>query len=121
MATFRALYWAEHIGGSQFRLRIRNNQPKENKQWFVFDRRSRTIRTFSRRNYAVSNQRGYGFRIGVAAVARQYKNEVHQRLSFYGGSRRNLRNVAQKCLDVHGGANRHRRHVIFWNCHNGLN
>jgi len=121
MAGFRALFWNEHIGGGQYRLRIRNDQCKNNKQWFIFDRRSRTIRAWSSRTLAISNQSGKGFRIGVAAVVRSYKNEVYQRLSYYGGSRRNLRNVGGKCLDVHGGVNKHNRHVIFWNCHNGLN
>lgn len=121
MSTFRALYWEEHIGGNQYRLRIRNNQPKNNRQWFVFNRRSRTIRAWANRGYVISNQQGYAFRIGVAATVRPYKNEIYQKSAFYGGSRRNIRNNGQKCLDVHGGVNRHRRHVIFWNCHNGLN
>jgi len=121
MAGFRALFWNEHIGGGQYRLRIRNDSCKNNRQWFTFDRRSRTIRAYASRSMAISNQSGKGFRIGVAAVVRSYKNEVYQRASFYGGSRRNIRNVAGKCLDVHGGRNTNNRHVIFWNCHNGAN
>jgi len=121
MAGFRALFWNEHIGGGQYRLRIRNDSCKNNRQWFTFDKRSRTIRAYASRSMAISNQAGRGFRIGVAAVVRSYKNEVYQRVSFYGGSRRNLRNVAGKCLDVHGGLNKNNRHTIFWNCHNGLN
>jgi hypothetical protein len=121
MSNFRALFWHEHIGGNQFRLRIRNNKPKDNKQWFVFDKRSRTIRAWSKRGHAISNQNGQRFRIGRAAVIRPYINSVFQRLAFYTGSRRNIRNNGAKCLDVHGGANRHMRHTTFWNCHNGLN
>jgi hypothetical protein len=121
MSGFRALYWNEHIGGGQYRLRIRNDQCKNNRQWFTFDKRTRTVRAFASRGMAISNQRGYAFRIGVAAVVRRYQNEVYQRLSFYRGLRRNFRNVAGKCLDVHGGRNTNNRHVIFWNCHNGLN
>jgi hypothetical protein len=103
MATFRALFWAEHIGGQQYRLRIRNDLPKDNKQWYTFDRRSRTIRAWSSRNMAISNQAGQGFRIGRAAVIRTYKNEVYQKIAYYRGKFRNVRNNGQKCLDVHGG------------------
>jgi len=121
MSGYRALYWAEHIGGWQFRLRIRNNMAIDNKQWWIFDTRTRSIRAFSRRNYAISNQSGYRYRIGVAAVIRQWRGENYQKVSFWGGHRRSLRNNSQKCLDVHGGRNYHNRHVIFWNCHNGAN
>jgi hypothetical protein len=121
MANFRPLFWDENIGGQQFRLRIRDDQWKNNRQWFVFDKRTRTIRAFSDKNLAISNQQGQAFRIGKHAVVRPYKNEVYQRIAYYGGSVRNLRNNGQKCLDVAGGINRHRQHVIFWNCHNGVN
>lgn len=58
MSTFRAAYWAEQIGGNQFRLRIRNNKHKDNRQWWIFDMRTRTIRASARRSYAISNQDG---------------------------------------------------------------
>jgi hypothetical protein len=117
----RALFWHEHIGANQYRLRIRDNNPTCNKQWFTFDRRTNTIRAWSRRNYAIANQKGYGFRIGVAATIRPYTGDNTERIQWHGGSRRNIRNNGAKCLDVHGKSNTHHRHVIFWNCHNGLN
>jgi hypothetical protein len=117
----RALKMHEHIGGGQFRLRIQNNNAKDNKQWFVFDWRSKTIRASSNRKLVLANQKGTGFRIGVAATVRPYLNSYYQRSHWFGGSRRNIRNNGGKCLDVHGGSNTHMRHVIFWNCHNGLN
>jgi len=121
MASFRALYFDEDMGGSQYRLRIRNDNHKNNRQWWIFDSRTHTIRAFSNKNLAISNQNGQAFKINVAAVVRPYKNEVYQRLSYYSGTVKNLRNNAQKCLDVHGAVNAHKRHVIFYNCHNGAN
>jgi hypothetical protein len=121
MPTHRALFWHEHIGGNQFRLRIRDNMPDNLKQWFTFDSRSRTIRAYAKRTHALANQAGYRYRVGVAATVRPFKGEVYQRSLWYNGARRNIRNVGQKCLDVHGGSNTNNRHVIFWNCHNGLN
>jgi len=121
MPSNRALFWHEHIGSNQFRLRIRDNNPENNKQWFTFDSRTKTIRAWAKRSYVIANQQGYAFRIGVAATIRPYRNENYQRIRWYNGSRRNIRNNGQKCLDVHGGSNTHHRHVIFYNCHNGLN
>jgi len=121
MKTNRALFWKEHIGGNQFRLRIRDNNPENNRQWFVFNRRTRTIRAYARRSHAISNQSGSRFIRGRAAVVRPFRKEVYQHIAFYKGSRRNLRNNAQMCLDVYGRSNTNNRHTTFWNCHNGLN
>jgi hypothetical protein len=73
----RALFYSEHIGSGQYRLRIRNNKPKDNKQWFVFDWRTKTIRASASRNLVLSNQYRQGFRIGVAATMRPYKNTFY--------------------------------------------
>lgn len=50
-----------------------------------------------------------------------WKKSNDQQINFYGGSRRNLRNNAQKCLDVVGKSDSNNRHTTFNNCHNGLN
>jgi hypothetical protein len=68
MDSGRALIWREHIGGNQYRLRIRDNSPWDSKQWFIFDKRSRTIRPKDKRNYAISVQAGQGFKITNAVV-----------------------------------------------------
>lgn len=129
MSGGKNLYEAEHIGGNQYRMRIRNfnviqyrrNWRLAEKGWFTFDSRTRTIRSWTRRNFVLCNQAGQGFNIGQAAVVRVWRSEVYQRIRVYGGSRRNIRNDGGKCLDVHGGHNHNGRHVIFWNCHNGAN
>jgi phage terminase Nu1 subunit (DNA packaging protein) len=116
----RALFYHEHIGGHQWRLRIRNNNPGEQKQWWVFDRRTRTIRAWADRSKCISNQRGYGFRTHRPVVIRRYQNHADQKIAFYGGHRRNIRNNANVCLDVAGG-DRHHAHTHWYPCHNGLN
>jgi len=121
MPSNRALYHAEHIGGHQYRLRIRDNNPENNKQWWTFDDRTKTIRAWSRRSYALSNRRGYKYRINAIANIRQWRNEYYQKTKWIGGKYRNIQNLGRKCLDVHGGSNTNKRHVIFYNCHNGLN
>jgi hypothetical protein len=79
------------------------------------------MRAASRRNMAVSNQAGQGFRIGRAAVVRKWKGEQTQRTHFYSGCLRNVRNDKGKCLDVSGGRNVNNQIVTWWNCHNGNN
>jgi hypothetical protein len=124
MASNRALFWHEHLGSSQYRLRIQNNNPGNNRQWWVFDWRSRTIRSLANRNQVISIRytvRNFYYN-GYDAVIQPFRsNNYYQRMRIYGGSRRNIRNVLNKCLDVHGRSNTHHRHVIWWQCHNGSN
>lgn len=118
MGGFKAIFWSESIGSSQFRLRIRDNKPNDKKQWFVLDQRTRTIRAAGKRNYVISNQEGSGYAIGKAAVIRAWKGQADQRVSFWSGKYQNIRNNGQKCLAVWGGANRNNQHLSWWNCAN---
>lgn len=77
MPDSRAVYWSEDIGGRQFRLRIRSNTPSDIKQWWVFDSRTHTIRAFGDRRLVISNQEGYLYYNGYAAVAREWKGETY--------------------------------------------
>jgi hypothetical protein len=121
MTENRALFNAEHIGGNQYRLRIQDHNPDDKRQWFTFDSRTQTIRSYYKRGYALANQAGQGFNVNVAAVIRPYTGHNTEKSQWHSGSKRNIRNNGGKCLDVHGGSNTHNRHVIFWHCHDGLN
>jgi hypothetical protein len=117
----RAIVQSEHIGGHQYRIRIQDNDPSDRKQWFTFDRRTQTIRQYYRRGYCIGNQVGYYFRTNVAVNVRPYKGRNNDRIRWYNGSSSNIRNNGGFCLDVHGNSNTHRRHVIYYKCHNGRN
>ena len=119
MTSHRALFYHEHIGGSQYRCRIRDNSPENMKQWWIFDSRTKTIRAYTKRNYALSNQRGTKFRINVAVVVRKYTGDITEKAKWFNGRYRNIRNVGRKCLSVHGNSDTHNRHVIYYNCNNG--
>lgn len=96
--------------------------PGEDSQWFVFDKRTHSVRSFSRRNYAISNLVGHGFKtIGSAAVIRPWKNEPYQKLSYYPGQKRNFRTPGGQCLDVYQVKDVNDQNVIFWTCHNQAN
>jgi hypothetical protein len=75
MAENRAVRWHEHIGAHQYRLRIQNNNPYDNQQWFVFDQRTQSIRTWSNRKQVMSIQIGgtNWAHNGYAAVVRPFK------------------------------------------------
>lgn len=75
MSGNKALYWDEQIGGDQFRLRIRDNFPRDSKQWFVFDSRTKSIRAFAKRDYVISVQSGMGWTVGSAVVLRGFKGD----------------------------------------------
>lgn len=103
MRSKRVIYWADHIGGGQHLLRIRKSNFRNNRQWFVFDWRTHTIRAWADRRKVISNQLGQKFLTGRRAVVRVFKGENYQRIQYHGGSRRNIRNNGEKCLDVYGG------------------
>jgi hypothetical protein len=50
----KAVFYREHIGGNRFRLRIHQWNPEDRRQWFTFDRRTLSIRSFYKRGHAIS-------------------------------------------------------------------
>jgi hypothetical protein len=123
MKTNRALFWSEHIGGHQYRLRIRDTNPGNNKQWFIFDWRTRSIRPQANRKLAISIQNGGNnwFYYHYAAVVKPFKGEQLQKIRWFNGARQNIRDIGVRCLDVHGNSNSNNRHVHWYKCHKGLN
>jgi hypothetical protein len=121
MSGNRALYWKDLIGKDQYRVRIQDNNPPDNRQWWIFDSRTHTVRAFSKRNFALSGRNGKNFDNGVDVVIRAYKGQPTQQIVWLNKSRQNVRFNNKKCLDVHGNVNTHDRHTIFYSCHNGLN
>lgn len=121
MGGNKALFWHEHIGGNQWRLRIRNHMPADNNQWWTFDSRTRTIRSVSKQNFVFSVQAGKGYKNGAHAVIRPWASQHTQKSHFWRGARKNIRNNGGMCLDVHGAKNTQHRHVTWHHCHNGAN
>ena len=115
------MFYAEDYGGQQYRLRIQWHNPYDKRQWFTFDARTNTIRAFYKRDFCIGNQIGQGFKINVGTAIRKYTGTNQDKIRWYTGAKQNIRNNGGKCLDVHGGKNDDHRHVIFWNCHKGVN
>jgi len=78
MTGARAAYWDEDIGSDQFRLRIRDNFPRDSKQWFIFDSRTKSIRGYSKRDYTVAIQLNAGWSQGSAVVLRKWIGDNSQ-------------------------------------------
>lgn len=47
--------------------------------------------------------------------------ESYQKLSYFPGPRRNLRNPSGKCLDVWAVKDKQHQPLTFWHCHDGAN
>jgi len=65
MAGGRGLTWWTHIGGEQYDLRILDHNPAEAQAWWVIDSRTRSVRADTKRDFAISTQRGQLFNVGV--------------------------------------------------------
>jgi len=77
MTEGRSLYFSEHIGNYQWRLRIQDHQPADDRQWWVFDSRTKSIRSFEKRTYAISHSIGNDFRIHTPIVVREWRDESY--------------------------------------------
>lgn len=121
MQYHRVITRTEHIGYNQYRLRIHDTDVQDIHQWWVYDRRTNTIRADDKRSYVLANQYGQNFNVNVAAVARPFVDDNFVRISYFNDGLGTLRNNGKKCLDVAGGSNAHNAHLIFWHCHHHLN
>lgn len=100
MPEGRALYFAEHIGSYQYRMRVHDHRPADDSQWWTFDKRTHSIRAWTKRNYAISHKIGHQFRIDQEIVLREWRGESYQRMDWWDGSSNNLRAPSGKCLTL---------------------
>jgi len=109
----RALFMDPRSSGNgQYPLRIRTHQPWCWRQWWTFDRRTKTIRQAHRRQYAISRE--YGTRRWVTgnAVARPFRNTVWQR-TFYNRAKA-VQDYGALVLTVSGWRSYENRQVVWW-------
>jgi len=122
MASQRSIHVAEHIGGHQYIVRLRDYDPSSNDQQFVFDSRTKSIRQNKRRNFALGLRAGMGLQTGGSnyVVVREFQGQS-QTWRYQPGRSGNLRNEADKCLDVVYGKDTPNNHMCTWVCHGHLN
>lgn len=54
-------------------------------------------------------------------VIRPYTGGALQKIRWFSGDKRNIRDSGLRCLDVHGGKDEQHRHAIWYKCHDGKN
>lgn len=85
-------------------LKHRDNNPSDHHQWFVFDSRTKTIRSYVRRNYSMRTHSGWN---GYAVMA-PFRGQVYEQMKFNTNSRyRSIQNAKRRCLAVHSHRNIH--------------
>lgn len=120
MSGNRAIFWSEQIGGDQYDVRIRDNFPRDSKQWWVFDSRTKTIRAFSMQNFVLCIQSGMNWNQGSSVVTRVYKGDNSQWIR-WDAKKGHVKNHKKMCMDVKGGANKQNQPLIWWKCHGMIN
>jgi hypothetical protein len=118
MRSKRQLVLGERIKTGSYRIRSRNLNARNKRGFWVFDSRTHSIRLWINRSLAISVRLG-GKDCGKFAQAevRKFQGDQHQLVSFYGGTRRNIRNKDNQCLDIVRDVNN--THVYWFKCHNG--
>jgi hypothetical protein len=71
MRSNRVIFYNEHIGGNQHRLRIRN-PTGDNREWWVYHPATKSIRLWANRGFVISNQRGLAMARGKILVMRAW-------------------------------------------------
>jgi hypothetical protein len=120
MSGHRSLFYAEHIGAHQYRVRLQDNDPSDKKQWFTFDKRTQSIRAFYKRSFCMGNQIGTAFRQNVAVNMRTYKGRNNDRIRWRNGTNRNIRNNGGFCLQTYGNRNYNNIHISYYKCANRM-
>ena len=72
MSGNRVLFYNEALKGGVYRLRIRKARG-DSREWWIYHPQTKSIRLFSSRGYAISNEHGQGLNRGRKLVMRQYR------------------------------------------------
>lgn len=112
----REIFWNEHLGNNEYKLRIQNSNANNQRAWFVIDSRTKTIRPSEKPDYTISNRHGHGFGRGKVAVVRPWRGEAEQMLSFFSGMHMTIRNEKGFCLTVEEGKDVANQPLIFDKC-----
>lgn len=67
------LYMSNQRDGAEYLAKIKSNIYNE-RSWFVYDTRTRSIRLAHKPEYALANKRGIEFAKGLNVVFRSYAN-----------------------------------------------
>ena len=116
----RVIFYNEDIGNNQLRLRVRK-PINDNREWFVYDEKSKTIRLASNKAMVMSNQQGMGIKKGIALVLAPYKSDLQTIVWDKGNARLFNGRIHNRCVDIWQGKNEENQALTYWDCHDGKN
>lgn len=85
------------------------------RSWFIYDKRTKSLRLFKNRSMVLSNQLGKSSRPGYFAVFRKYMGTKDQRITV--DNSRYIKNEAGLCLTPRNYKNEDRMPLIWHKCH----
>jgi len=111
----RNVFLSKQKDGEGWVLKLRKPNPASAwRAWFIMDKRTGTVRHFTQRHLAISNQMGKGNKKGKPAVLRAYdKTDRSQQLTFNGDR---FQSHAKNCLSTQNGENKDNVELTFWTC-----
>jgi len=124
----KVMYYNEHIGNAEYRMRIRDPR-YDYREFWIYDAKTGHIRWLKDRRYVLSTYRGSGNR-GSPFVMKfcggRYASQCKtpfQKWAYTPGKKHNWSPMGNKkmCIDIHAARNTEARHLHMWTCHNGWN
>lgn len=112
MTGKRLVYVSRSRNGSEYILKIRKNIHGW-RTWFIYDPRTKSVRLYRNRRYAISNQRHIGLRQGGYAVVRRFVRGADQKLYFKST---NITNKIGNCLTLRSFLNQDEQALTFFEC-----
>jgi len=114
----RRLYMSRQKDGDDIILKLKKNDNW--RSWFVYDKRTKSVRFDAHRHLAISNQDGENrLNIGKNVCLRKYKNTVDQKIFMKESGKRGqykFTNIAKRCLTPHNFVIKDNALVTFWKC-----
>jgi len=109
----KVLYFNENIGVGQYRFRSRTAK-NDKREWFVYDKSTRSIRLAADKKYAISLRRGKMSRGDM--VLTKYAGS-HSSV-YYDSKKQMLYNgKVRLCADIWFMRDLERQKVVYWDCH----
>jgi len=91
-------------------------QPHAKNAVFLYDKRTKTIRLASERNFALGNKSGKGLKQGHQAVFRRILDQKISEDQILTINKSSISNKGKKCLDIIGGVSKEMAVLQWWAC-----
>jgi len=117
----RRIYMSKQKDGKDTVLKIKQGIA-DWKAWFVYDKRTRSVRLHAHKHLALSNQDGpHNLRLNIGKIValREYKKTADQTIFLKESKERGqyrIESKARKCLSPYNMVNKDQTLLTFWKC-----